>query len=550
MAKSPLIKDVLMAASQGHPPSPQDVEALINILSEDEQRQFIIELYSFAIQSATGNSDTQALRGRVAELEQQLQKVVTAPARLGILFDILEGIDGQRGWVAVDGGGLMDMPIAIKEPFEIGDRVGIVTGEDGAALAHRYGPFAGGTNLRYNGRENGHLVLENEHGDTVRAAVAPTLDQGELEEGRSVIRVAVFGPHDALALGIVAQQEGDGLGLMSPMPRGVTFDEIAGLDPIVADIMNKVTIWYRPDITDIYNRDKRKPVLDRKRGILLTGMPGTGKTVITYAVRSYAEELLGREIPAFEMTSARLLSHWHGMSSKNIARAADAAHRAGRPECPSLCAWQDIESLVVDRRQADMAVTTRITTTMNQILDDRERNWLPIATANLPDLIDASTLDRWHVIQVPVPSEAGIRAILQNKLDQTITARPPEEISEAVVGAMRGDFIKATIAGQIRTFERLSLLTGRKIMKAVEQAAEGAAVRDHASGITYPSGVAAEDIITALQAQFDALGRSIAPKNAVAHLPLSLEEGEHLTNIHVVPRQTRSAAAARFVRAA
>jgi SpoVK/Ycf46/Vps4 family AAA+-type ATPase len=193
-------------------------------------------------------------------------------------------------------------------------------------------------------------------------------------------------------------------------------------------------------------------------------------------------------------------------------------------------------------------VVARITTTMNQILDNKERRFVGLATANVPELVDSAVLERWHIIYVPIPDENGVRAILAHKLGLTLSAEPIDDVVEVVVAAMRGDFLKVTIAGQTRDYQRLDLLSGRKVTKAVEQAAETAAVRDADFGLRRPTGVCAEDIIASLTTQFENVGRSISPHNAASHLPLTIEEAQQVTHIHVVRRDTCRASATSFAR--
>jgi len=525
MATSPFVTDVLAAAKKGGQGalSPKDLDALLHLLDEKERLALTVQLYEVALQNA-------GYKDQAEKFKEQLEAMLQAPARVGVLVEEYEAEGGaKRGLVAADGG-LLDIPVLNGEAVQVGDRVGVVMGPEGACLARNLGPYGGGINATYQSREDGHVVLEGDHNEIIRAVIAPTLDLDSLEDGRTIVRVAVLGGLEAVALGIVAQPEKDGAGLLRKMPAGFTFADIAGLDPVVEQLEGKVTIWYDHELAGKYN-------LNRRRGLLLVGLPGTGKTVLTWSIASYASELLGESVLGFEISTADLLSQWFGQSEKNIRRAAAAANRAGSFERPVLLAMQDFEGLVYDRRRADWSVTTRVTATMNEILDDPERTWIPLATANCSEIADAATLSRWHVIEVHPPSESGVRAILELKLGDTHLAEPVDQLCDVVLADMRTDFLKVTVAGQVETYQHIGLMTGRRIGKAVEQASEAAAMRDRRFGGNNGGGVTAADVTRALLADLASVGKALVPQNAASHLPLSLERAQQVSHIHVVPQE-------------
>lgn len=535
MTNSALLHQLLAAARNCEAGlSLEDVGTVYDTLDEGGRRRMAVELYQIAIEHGLS-------REQAAMLQEQLEAILKAPARVGLVLETYEPEEGPRRGLVWTDGGLIDVPIVKPDQVQVGDRVGIVMSQEGACLASSYGHYAGGINAIYVGREDGHVVLQGEHDAIIRATVAPTLDLDQLEEGRSVVRVAVLGGLEALALGVVQRSEKEGLGLLRAVPDGVTFEHLAGLDPLVNKLKAKVRLWRRRDLAQAYD-------LDRRRGILLVGIPGTGKTELTYAIASYAREVFGAELRAFEVSSGDLLSKWFGQSEKNIRQAADAAHRAGSPDRPCLLAFQDFEGLVYDRRRADWSVNLRVTSMMNQILDDRQRNWIPLATANCPEIADPATVSRWWVFEVGPPAESGVRAILKLKLSSRAVAEPVDDICDKVMAAMREDFLKVTIAGQVRTWQRLDLLTGRRIAKAVEEAAEEAAARDERFGAGRPSGLTAADVIDAMHAEFDALAKAIVPQNVSSYAPLSLEETQQVSHVHVVPRPTAEVRRYAFIR--
>jgi ATP-dependent 26S proteasome regulatory subunit len=285
MAKS-VSQKVLDAAKQGHPPAPDELAALVQIM-DDDKIAFLCALYGIMSEKA---SSAGKLEQQVLELQTVLNQMLAAQARVGIVVETPDEEQEHRALVALDGA-LVDLPVGVKETLAPGDRVGVVTSAEGAFVARRYGHYAGGTNAAYLGRENGRVLLRGEREEIFRAAIAPTLNLDLLEPGKSTVRTAVFHNGDALALSAVDDNHREGSGLLLEMPGGVTFADLAGMDGTIEAVKSKLLPHFRPELVAAYDLRPGSTATVRRRGIMLAGAPGTGKTELSYAIAAYASEL-------------------------------------------------------------------------------------------------------------------------------------------------------------------------------------------------------------------------------------------------------------------
>jgi transitional endoplasmic reticulum ATPase len=144
------------------------------------------------------------------------------------------------------------------------------------------------------------------------------------------------------------------------------------------------------------------------RGILLYGLPGTGKTLL---VRALATE---SSINFISVKGPELLSKWVGESE----RALREIFRKARQAAPALVFFDEIDSIAAGRGSgSDSNVTERV---VSQFLTEMDglvelRDVVIIAATNRPDLVDSSLLrpgrfDR--LIYIPMPDIEARKKIL------------------------------------------------------------------------------------------------------------------------------------------
>lgn len=179
----------------------------------------------------------------------------------------------------------------------------------------------------------------------------------------------------------------------------ISYKDIGGLDEVIEelDILVNGAVKY----TDLWKRLGGKQV----RGVLLTGPPGCGKTLL---IQALAHES-GRKI---SLVQAAEIKGWRqGASEGNLV----AAYEAARPN--GIFVIDEIDAIGGKRDQAVNEVNVSITSTLNSILDGaryKDDNVIVIGTTNRPYALDDSLRrpGRFDLeIEVPPPSVEGRKKI-------------------------------------------------------------------------------------------------------------------------------------------
>jgi transitional endoplasmic reticulum ATPase len=159
------------------------------------------------------------------------------------------------------------------------------------------------------------------------------------------------------------------------------------------------------------------------RGILLYGLPGTGKTLL---VRALATE---SNLNFISVKGPELLSKWVGESE----RAVREIFRKARQAAPALVFFDEIDSIVPSRSGgAETNVTERVVSQFLTELDGLVllKDVVIVAATNRPDLLDSSMLrpgrfDR--LIYIPMPDNAARKRILEIYLSRMATSGVPAQ---------------------------------------------------------------------------------------------------------------------------
>lgn len=173
----------------------------------------------------------------------------------------------------------------------------------------------------------------------------------------------------------------------------IGFADIGGLDEIKRILIETVKDpLYHPEV---YARANTRPA----KGILLTGEPGTGKTLIAKAIAREAE------VNFIAISGPELLSRYVGESERGVREVFKKARQAA----PCILFFDEIESLVPMRgKTAGDQVTERVVTQFLTEMDGIEelKGVMVLASTNRPDLIDPAMLRPGRfdfVLEVPRP---------------------------------------------------------------------------------------------------------------------------------------------------
>jgi transitional endoplasmic reticulum ATPase len=145
------------------------------------------------------------------------------------------------------------------------------------------------------------------------------------------------------------------------------------------------------------------------KGVLLYGLPGTGKTMLVKALATESN------LNFINVKGPELLSKWVGESE----RAVREVFRKARQASPALVFFDEVDAIVPARASgSDSHVTERIVSQFLTELDGLEelKDVVIIAATNRPDLLDRSILrpgrfDR--LIYIPMPEKTSREEILK-----------------------------------------------------------------------------------------------------------------------------------------
>ncbi len=210
----------------------------------------------------------------------------------------------------------------------------------------------------------------------------------------------------------------------------IGFSEIGGLGDIKRILTETVKDpLYHPEV---YAKANTKPA----KGILLTGEPGTGKTLLAKAIAKEAE------VNFIAVSGPELLSKYIGESERGIREVFKKARQAA----PCILFFDEIEALVPQRgKMMGDQVTERVVTQFLTEMDGIEelKGVLVLASTNRPDLIDPAILRPGRfdfVLDIPKPDLKAREEIFKvhtrgKPLGKSISLESLARETEGLVGA-------------------------------------------------------------------------------------------------------------------
>jgi transitional endoplasmic reticulum ATPase len=184
----------------------------------------------------------------------------------------------------------------------------------------------------------------------------------------------------------------------------VTWEEVGGLDDVKRQLIEAVE-WPLKH-PEIFTQADVKP----PRGILLSGPPGCGKTMLAKAVASQTE------VNFIPVKGPALLSKYVGESERGVRD----VFRKAKQAAPCIIFFDEIDSLVPSRGggATDSHVTERVISQFLAEMDGVEdlNGVLVLGATNRPDILDPALLrpGRFDIqVAIPLPDRAGRAQIFQ-----------------------------------------------------------------------------------------------------------------------------------------
>jgi cell division protease FtsH len=266
---------------------------------------------------------------------------------------------------------------------------------------------------------------------------------------------------------------------VDPESVRVTFDDVAGIDEVEGEIQEIVDYLKAPE--------KYREIGARApKGVLLTGAPGTGKTLLARATAGEAK------VPFFSASASEFIEMIVGVGASRVRELFQAA----REVAPAIIFIDEIDT--IGRSRAGARVIgghDEREQTLNQILTEMDgfsgtEGVIVLAATNRPDVLDPALLrpgrfDR--TITVHAPDQVGRREILRVHvrrvqlagdvdLDAVARATPgmtgaelANLVNEAALLAVRRGHAKVAQQDLLDALEKVQLGTARNVVMAPEE---------------------------------------------------------------------------------
>jgi cell division protease FtsH len=283
------------------------------------------------------------------------------------------------------------------------------------------------------------------------------------------------------------KRQRDGLGLfgmggkkkpVDPESVRVTFDDVAGIDEVKGEITEIVEYLRAPDR---YRAIGARP----PKGVLLTGAPGTGKTLLARATAGEAE------VPFFSASASEFIEMIVGVGASRVRELFQAA----RDVAPAIIFIDEIDTIGRVRGATVIGGHDEREQTLNQILTEMDgfsgaEGVIVLAATNRPDVLDPALLrpgrfDRNIVIHPP--DQVGRRDILRvhtrkvrlaadADIDQVARATPgmtgadlANLVNEAALLAVRRGRSEVSASDLADALEKVQLGTARSVVMPAEE---------------------------------------------------------------------------------
>jgi proteasome regulatory subunit len=250
--------------------------------------------------------------------------------------------------------------------------------------------------------KNDRIIVRSSNGPQFLVNVSQYIDEKKLLPGAKV----ALNQHTLAIAEVIPSTEEPFVAAMEVLESvEVDYDQIGGLDEQIQELQEAVEL-------PLIDPERFARIgIEPPKGVLLYGLPGTGKTLLAKAVAHRTNATFIRVV------GSELVQKYIGDGSKLVREIFEMA----RKKAPSIIFIDELDSIAARRLNETTGADREVQRTLMQLLAemdgfDKRKNIRIVAATNRPDVLDPAILrpgrfDR--LVHVPMPGVEARRKILE-----------------------------------------------------------------------------------------------------------------------------------------
>jgi len=315
-------------------------------------------------------------------------------------------------------------------------------------------------------RKGGRIAVDLSDADVDRfahAALGLTLHESENAFARAMVKDARLDREDIETIYEEKRQIVKKTGILEFIKSDVDIADVGGLENLKRWLKKRDKSWLA---------DAKKYGVPPPKGVLITGVPGCGKSLLAKAIGS------AWQLPLLRLDVGRVFGMYIGMSEENLR----SALRTAEAVAPSILWVDEIEKGFSQSGEGDGGTSSRIFATFLTWMQEKVKPVFVIATANNieslpPELLRKGRFDEIFFVDLPTRRErSDIFALhLKKRLREAaaagplnVTAEACAKLAEATEGFIGAEIEQVVISALFEAFAEARQLAWADFGRAIK----------------------------------------------------------------------------------